>query len=336
MIESPQDGYARFQGEIGIRLRRAGLRVVVTGSSGWLGMAALEMLSGALGLDFERRVVCFGSSRRELILRSGLRVAQRPLAELPSLEPAPSLVLHLAYLTRDKISQMPLAEYAEINRGISSQVVGALGRIGARAIFVASSGAVYEAIRMPDHPQAVYGALKLEDEARFAAWAEQAGSSAILARVFNISGPYINKRGTYALASFIADALSKRPIEVRADRPVIRSFVAVDELFSVVFHLMLEEGPIVWRFDTAGEEVEVGELAAQVEEALGGVRTTKPRLIRHPEPDRYVGAAEPYASLCARAGVARVALREQILETARFIEAESTALPLDTATAKPS
>ena len=37
-----------------------------------------------------------------------------------------------------------------------------------------------------------------------------------------------------ALASFIADALAGRPIEVRASAPVWRSYVAIAELMSVV------------------------------------------------------------------------------------------------------
>jgi nucleoside-diphosphate-sugar epimerase len=62
----------------------------------------------------------------------------------------------------------------------------------------------------------LYGSLKREDEERFAAWADAAGKRAVIARIFALTGPYINKPGAYAIASFLADAMAARPVEVRA------------------------------------------------------------------------------------------------------------------------
>jgi hypothetical protein len=99
------------------------------------------MLSHLLGPDFAARSAAFGRTARTLHLRGGLAVAQRPLAEIAGLPPAPSLVLHLAFLTQEKAAAMGEAAYVDANRAISAQVAAALDQIGAEGVFVASSGA---------------------------------------------------------------------------------------------------------------------------------------------------------------------------------------------------
>jgi UDP-glucuronate decarboxylase len=316
---------ARFRDGTAQGLLESNWRVVVVGGSGWLGMAALEMLHGLFGADFSSRVVCFGSAERELVLRGGVRVPQAPLSALARLPRKPSVVLHLAFLTQDKISQMPLVQYLEINRSISSQVLAVLESIGARAVFLPSSGAVYRTLGGQSD---AYGALKLEDEAHFGRWAECTGSTAVIARVFNLSGPYINKQSTYALASFILNALRGEPTMVKATQPVFRSYVAIEELMSVAAFLFAEGPRGVSRFDTAGEEViEVGELAARVGKTLNPASSIRrPPLCEHPA-DRYVGNPEPYRELRRLAGVEPIGLEEQILSTAQFI-ADDLGLPL--------
>lgn len=206
------------------RLAEGGRRIVVTGAGGWLGLASLEMLADLLGDAFAERVTCFGARPRMLRLRGGAEIAQRPLPELSQLPPAPSLVLHLAFITQGPAMTLDAEGYVAANRALSATVRSALDRIGAEAVFQASSGAAHLA-DPAGGPQskALYGWLKREDEEAFADWARRRGARAVIGRVFNLSGPYINRRSTYALASFIADALAGRPVRVGAGTPVWRS-----------------------------------------------------------------------------------------------------------------
>ena len=212
----------------------------------------------------------------------------------------PTLVLHLAFLTQEKAKAMPEADYIAANRTISGSVLAALDRIGAEGVFLPSSGAVY----MVDRPEAaesmrLYGRLKLEDEANFAEWSQRRHKRAVIARVFNLSGPYINKQSSYALASFIADALAGRPIEIRATRPVLRSYVAISELMSVVFGALTDSGEDPILFDTAGDDIlEVGDIAAVVRRSLGTDRGVAGRLLLESGSDRYTGDGAVYRS-CA-------------------------------------
>jgi nucleoside-diphosphate-sugar epimerase len=211
--------------------------------------------------------------------------------------------------------------YSAANRALSNQVLDALEPIGADRLFVASSGAAAFA----DDPGAaadlrLYGALKREDEDRFAAWAEAgpSGRRAAITRIYSVSGPYMNKLQAYALASFILDALAGRPIEVRAPMRVLRSYVAVRELLSVAFaELLADDGPAATRFDTGGEALELGEVARTVADVLGGEVVRRP--IIESRENRYVGDDAAWTALLSRHGVPHLPLDDQIRETAAYL-----------------
>jgi nucleoside-diphosphate-sugar epimerase len=293
-------------------------RIVVVGAGGWLGLATLDLLNRLLGAQLQERLAVFGSSERELVLRGGLRVRQEPLAGLRSLTHKPSIVLHLAFLTQEKAKLMSEADYVTTNRAISRAVLEALDGIGAECVFLPSSGAAH-----PTEGQSasvrLYGELKREDEAVFLGWAEARKTSCIAARIFNLSGPYINKHSSYALACFIADALAERPIEIRATHPVYRSYVAISELMSVVFGVSRERGACE-RFDTAGEcEVEMSELVSAVLAVLGGTSAIQRPALAEGPVDRYVGDGARYQALRRELGVPQRKLHEQIAATAQFM-----------------
>lgn len=299
-------------------------RVVVTGASGWLGMATLEMLAQLLGEAFAERVVCFGGRARRLALRGGGCAMQHSLDDLADLPPARSLVLHLSFITQGPAMTLSAADYVAANRSLSQRVRDALAPIGAKAVFQASSGAA--ALADPaGGPQSkgLYGWLKLQDEAAFADWAEADGGGCLIGRVFNLSGPYVNRRSTYALASFIGDALAGRPIEVRAAAPVWRSYVAIAELMSVVLAWLTGPAQGVARFETAGAEtLEAGEIANRVAAVLApGTEIRRPRFDPDAPADRYVGEGAAYDALRRAAGVGQTPFDEQILATARYMAA---------------
>lgn len=313
---------ARIDGAAAGRLLDADTRLVVTGASGWLGLAVLEMLHGLLGPAFPRRVIALGSRERRLLLRGGIAVNQAPLSTLGDLPAAPTLVLHLGFLTQGPQMTLDAEDYVAANTAIRRRLLSALDRIGAEGLFLASSGAAYRA-DPAGGPQSkeLYGWLKLQDEAEFARWGEDSGRPVVAARIFNLSGPYINRRSTYALASFIADALAGRPLKVQADRRVYRSFTAIEELVSVALGALTEPGGRSVSFDTAGDAaLEMEDLANAVALALdqpNGI--VRPALDLDAAPECYVGDGRAYAALGRRLAVARRPLADQIRRTAEFM-----------------
>ena len=326
-------GVARFDPEIDRKRARLdeaaratlladGRRLVIVGASGWIGRTAISLFREALGPQaFDQRVVCFGSRPGHVDLEDGESVAQRPLSALADLAPTPTLLLHLAFLTKDKVAGMDPEAYASANRALSSVIAASLDPIGVDRLFVASSGAAAFA----DDPAAatdlrLYGALKRDDERLFAGWASAAPDDrrAVIARIYSVSGPWINKPDVYALASFILDGLAGRAVEVRAPMRVWRGYVALRELLSLVLAALLEEdGPPVLSFDSGGEAMELGEVGARVAAVLGADMIRRP--VSRPDENCYVGDDASYTALLGRYGVSRVGLDDQVAETAAYM-----------------
>lgn len=294
-------------------------RIIITGAGGWLGMATLELLHNALGERFAQRVRAFGSRDRDIHLRGGVTIRQQPLSELNGLSYTPSLLLHFAFLTKDRVAGLDEEDYRKANHALSETVHDALDKIGVKAVFVASSGAAYSAVD-PSANAALrlYGALKLDDEARFANWAESQGRTAVIGRIFNVAGPYINKHQQYALAAFILDAIAERPVRVNAPHRVVRGFVAICELMSLVFATLLDTQAQILRFDTGGTAMELAEVAEIVAYTLGAAGSVR-AAITSERIDNYVGDRAVYEALLAQYAISRVSFDAQIRETADFL-----------------
>ena len=312
-------GQAAFSDGVAAALARGNDRIVITGAGGWLGLATLELLANALGDNWQERVVCFGSSARTLTLRDGRLIEQSALAEIAYLPHQPTLLLHLAFLTKDKVDGMSETEYRAANRMLRQSVLDAMDAIGVDAVFVASSGAARSAAD-PDAAYAMqlYGALKKQDEDEFAAWADARSKTAVITRIFNIAGPYINKHGAYAIASFILNALNGDTIQVKAPHRVIRGNVAIRELMSLVLARLLARSGRVERFDSGGDALELEALATEVAHAIGPVPVER-AAISSQHIDHYVGDKQVYDKLLQANGIAMVSLEDMICETAEYL-----------------
>ena len=228
-----RSSFMKFSRDNRANLQASDFTVIVTGATGWLGQAALEMLADAFGADFPDRVRAFASSARNLTLRSGRQIACRPLPEIRDLPPGNYLYFHFAFLGKERTAELSLPDYASRVQEITDLMTGAMRRVGNRGILLPSSGAVYR----PDHSldddleHNPYGVLKLRDEKLFRQLAEDMGVPITIPRIFNLSGPYINKLGSYALSSILMDVLRDQPVRLQAAHPVIRSYVHVGDVW---------------------------------------------------------------------------------------------------------
>lgn len=308
-------------------IRDSELDYVVVGAAGWIGRATLDVLWTALGSSaFEKRVVVLGSQTRAVELRPGVTVLCRALPEWRNVLPRGScIVIHNAFLTRDRVAGMPLDAYVRQNRALSAEVLELARLADLRGVVLPSSGAVYgrDGALETDLAANPYGALKAEDERAFTDLARARGAALAIPRIFGLSGEYINKLDTYALASVIEALRQGEPVRLKARHPVLRSYVYVGDLLGLALSIVLAREPSIELFDTAGEmPVEIGELARLAATTLG---RSDPAILRDFDPtlsaDRYVGNPDRIRALFRAHGIAPLSLSDQVARTAAYLYA---------------
>jgi len=287
------------------RLRSQGTRFVVTGASGWLGRVTLDLLRDVAPLS------AFASRAR------GEFEALEDLAAPPGAGPV--VLLHYAFLTKDNVVALGPAAFVAANEAITARVLEFIASERPMGVLMTSSGAALSGRPLQDDP---YGALKRREEALFAEACAKSGSRLRTARVFNVSGRHITKPDRYALGTLIADARAGRPLRIHARGPVLRSYVAIEDVVVLgLLDLLDDSRPDQLTFDTAGDTVEIGELAEVVRDALGRYDLAIER-VHEPvgAADVYVGERTRMDELMALHGLARTPLAEQVRRTAEGIQ----------------
>ena len=242
------------------------------------------MLERTLGAAFDQQVSAWASRERTVQLRSGRSVPVRALGDAQPGDTDGALVLHFAFLTRDRIADLGADAFTDANRAITRTVLDLFAAGAPRALVYASSGAAHAA----DEP---YGIAKQHDEAAFREACDRVGASCVIPRIFSISGPYMTKPTLYALGDLILQAQRDDRLRIRAAHPVIRSYVAAADLLALCLAAAAEPTQDLV-FDSGGEIVEVGDLADAVRRVAGRPDLPIERTWDPAAPaDRYVGDA---------------------------------------------
>lgn len=287
----------------------------VTGATGWFGATAMDLLYAALGDEAPTRVVGYASVPRTVTIADGRSAEVRALSDLAA-GPARSVLLHFAFLTKDRVADLGAPAYVFRNVAITAAVLGAVRNHRPRHIVMASSGAVH--VPSGGYAQDVtgepYGALKRIDELSFRAAADEVAATLVTPRVFSVAGPRMTKPEKYALGDMLTAARAERPVVVRADRLVYRSYCGVDDVVAVCLWAALTGRTMT--FDTGGEIVEMADLARAVVEATGTKSAiVRPRLDASAPPDRYVGEGQVWTDTAEAAGLRARSLTDLISAT---------------------
>ena len=292
-------------------------KFVLTGPSGWIGQAVLSRLCAALG-PLSGRVTAFASSERSMTLVDGQAIHVRALDTIRPDDVDGAHVIHLAYLTKDRVDALGEVEFRKMNTAIDSVLLSALNEARPASIFVASSGAAGLAEAGQDlNP---YGIAKLEQEERFLSFGKTRGVPVICGRVFNIAGPYINKLMAYAISNFVVQAMQGGPIRISAPNPVFRSFLHVDDLCDIILRASAALSGSSNAIDICGTEVlEMQQLAQLVADCIDQrVKIERPPL-NYSHYSSYLGRSEETISLAMSLGVVLKGAREQVADTVRWL-----------------
>ena len=291
-------------------------KFVLTGPSGWIGQAVLSHLCATLG-TLSGRVTAFASSERSMTLADGQAIHVRALDTLCPDDVDGAHVIHLAYLTKEKADALGERRFTDTNISIDDYVLAAMRDATPLSLFVASSGAAALAAGGVDlHP---YGLTKLRQEVRFLEWAEARAVPTIAGRIYNLSGPFINKVHSYAVSNFILQARTQRRIKIEAKSPVFRSFLHVENLCELVINAAITGLGRPGAVDLCGAEVlEMQDLAELISSICDDVPIER-EMEKFADVSTYLGSFPETKSLTMEAGVKLHGIRQQALDTLRWI-----------------
>jgi nucleoside-diphosphate-sugar epimerase len=286
-------------------------RVLVTGASGWLGLTALDLLAPlnlpTLALASRARLIRAGDGHIECRVWDDREVTAF----------SPTVVLDCAFLTRDRVADMPLADYVSANRSLTERLLFATRLPGVRLALTVSSGAAIYPRDALDGPIEAnpYGYLKREAEHRLTQAAAEREAVPIVARAWSISGAHVQKPHGYALGSMI-QAADSGSIRITATRPVFRRYVLAEELLA----LGIAEGSVgPATIDSGGELVEMAELAARIAAVVRPDTVISRDEVDPHNPDRYHSDGQDWERRCLRWGLQSAGLERQIEITAQGV-----------------
>lgn len=301
-------------------------RIVITGPSGWIGQALLACLTAGADPDALNAGACGGGSLALFGSRSGTMAlpdgSECPVRALDSITPDDvdgAMVVHLAYLTKDKIEQVGEAAFRATNTAIDRALLDALEQARPRSLFVASSGAARLAEDGIDAN--AYGLAKLEQEARFLEYGSASGVPVLCGRIYNVAGPHINKLDAYAVSNFAVQAMAGGPVRIQAAQPVFRSFLHVMDLCRIILRAGRQGLGHPRPLDLCGFEVlEMADIAALVVAALGDRRVAIERApVDYRKRSDYLGCPQETRVLAMQLGLQPAGVAEQVSDTLAWI-----------------
>jgi nucleoside-diphosphate-sugar epimerase len=295
----------------------SGERLFITGGTGFFGRWVLESLVHA-NARLNQKTTCVVLTRDAAAFR----------AAMPALAAEGAITLHEGDLPRFRFpagtfshilhmgttssratfnNEPPLAKFENIVIGTERTLQFAV-KCRASKFLLTSSGAIYGrqpadvsyvtedegCAPPPEYTASAVGHSKRAAEFLTAAYGEQHGFNATIARCFSFVGKHLPLDLHYAIGNFIRDALAGGPINVRGDGTAQRSYLYTADLV-VWLMTMLCKGTPGRVYNLGSEEdVSIGELAQRVARlAPGRVEVwvaNQPRTA--PVPDRYVPSTQ--------------------------------------------
>jgi nucleoside-diphosphate-sugar epimerase len=297
--------------------------LLLTGASGWFGRTALWAYEQEHGPEALRREVIPFASRERLVEFDSPAgpVRALPLEAIHQVQ-NPAGLLHLAFLTRDKVEELGWQQYVDSNRAITAHVARVLQAWPTMPVVTTSSGAAAALDgKPPDLEGNPYATLKQEEEVLLER--ESATRMAMVFRVYAASGRFMTRPEKFALGDFLMQAMRGEPIQIRSCCEVVRSYVPISTLMQLVWPLFRGGVPAGFqRVNACTVTTSVRELAQRISERYG-LPVCPYALDSADPPDRYSADPAEFLSWLARNGVTAGTFLEQIEETALGLEQQA-------------
>jgi len=294
--------------------------IVVTGATGWVGRSFLDSLQQSISSSqFNSRVLAF-ASKPSTIYSSAYPQEQEieipvfPLGQLPGLVAGkPILLVHSAFLTKDRLLAYGFRDFVRINQAITSIVCETISRASSARVVEISSGAALVSLERKEDSLASakdpYGFLKLQEESLVSALAETQ-----VFRIFALSGRFIGNPQAFALGDFLLNALRGSVIKIQAKTPVVRGYVNASDVAKCALGWLFSGDPVFPPCAAVNEIVSLSSLARRISHMYNLPPAKIPDL--DGIPSSYSHSPLGFIAMCLKYAVSPMSLNEQIFDTA--------------------
>ena len=288
---------------------------IVTGASGWMGRTTLSYLRDELNVDLKNEVCCYSSQERMIELTDGDEIHSKDLREIVNFSGDVEGLFHFAFLTKDFVEKIGQAEYVNTNTSILNTLSDVLARTKYRWSVSVSSGAVFDkpgGSLTKDVGSNPYGFLKLKEEKLLLDAAQLSGATSVIGRLWGCTGSLMPVDRKYAISDFIYQGLTSDNIEVQANHVVWRRYMDGQDFIRILHRIAILGKSTT--LDSAGDLIEVGELAEKIANKLGIEVSRKEKDITI-QPDNYFPNDQVMRKYCEEFGIRLLGIDQQVEET---------------------
>ena len=290
-------------------------KILITGASGWLGRETIILLAELLGNQFLNKVILAGSTNKSIkVNKTDYSVIAIDSDNLKSHNFG--IILHLAFLSQDKVEQLGAKKYSEVNEALTNSILQLTLMSGAKHVFVASSGAAAAHIleNQKQVGKKLYGELKLKAENRFLALSS---AQVLIGRIWSISGNQIQEPLKYAIGNFIYQAVNTGTITLAGSARSTRTYIDAKQMMTGYILQLLTSNDFL--LNSGGEKTDLHGLANQVLHKCNPSGLLVPSELRDQLPDHYVSPDNKMKDILNHYSVEPLSLDEQIYNTCHAI-----------------
>ena len=224
-------------------------------------------------------------------------------------------IIHLSFLTREKMNEISFSKYVEINQKITNQAVNLVKELKPNWVVNVSSGAIFNPKtkkieeNLDTNP---YGFLKAFEERELNLATQEIGANLVIGRLWGASGTLMPLNRAYALSDFIYQALRNKKIIIQSNKQVFRRYVDSEMFMGVLIESALANQNNV--IDSGGPIVEIGKLASIVAESLEVHEISRPQILGV-EVDDYYPRSEQFEEVASKFNLPISSIYEQVTNT---------------------
>jgi nucleoside-diphosphate-sugar epimerase len=286
--------------------------VAVSGASGWLGLETIERLSSNLS---DSHLLLYSSNGRSLVGPNNATILTK---DFLSADPPETLegFIHLAFLTREKVSSVGYSEYVSKNVSLISKACKVIETSKPKWIVLVSSGAIFDRNTgnlETDCLKNPYGFCKRIEENLILDSANKVGANVVIGRLWGATGGLMPLNSEYAISDFIQSAHQHKQITIRSAGSVFRRYVDAGDFMQVLYEAAVRGETIT--INSGGPKTEIGALATLVSDHFDDIEIVRP--VQDDLSDDYFPRDHEFEALAKRFDVKLSDIELQVTRTVK-------------------